>query len=746
MNSKTTLILVLALLVAVAGIWWLRPASTESPGEEAANGSRPLLSLDPDDVTAFEIKSGDEVACSFVKRDAEWRMTAPISGPAQSRNVDNDVSLLAKLEYDKAYGAKDDPPGEELTSLDKPRRVVKLTDKSGKAHVLRIGNQQALSSRTYVSKEGDDNVYLVDADLNGTLKRKLEDYRGKRVTEISTADVVRVQVTGDESFTAVKQGTGWAIESPEKARADLTVLNRIINGVAGLTVTKFIDDAPDSLRIYGLEPPRVTVTLTTKKKPSADDATAEPETTETTVAFGSAIEDNVFAHLVGAGGATVFQVAKTAMDSVSPALSDVRDKRIVDLQPMRAQTIQLTSASGESITLSREGVQWLIAPPAPSDVSETAEPVAVNDLLNALRDAKAVGFEDGVRPEFGFDAPRVRLRIDVQGRNAPLEISVGGLTPSQTGAYVRNDAEDFVAVIPADEAKKLAVEPVSFRSRNILDVNTERATRISLRRLSERIELEKSDGGWKMTAPIEAMANAGNVSGLLKELASLKGRAVVGKAANRAAFGLSQPQYTLSITLTPPTPTTMPAGDDVEPPAPQTIVLFASRHAGSRYAMLEDGELIYEVEEKLVADLDQEYLDTSLLSFAPDDVAAVTFSSQEGAFRFTRSNVEWSLDGESTFQVDKAKLDSALKALGELRAQRYAAYENADLGALGLDTPQMRIAVELKDGAKRELAISGIGPNAADRYAQLTEQPGRAFVLEGTLVTKFDKRVADFKK
>lgn len=751
MNSKTTLILVVALLLAVAGIWWLRPESREATKENTP-GADQLLALAPDDVTAFEIKSGDETACSFTKEGDKWKMTSPIKGPAQSGTVASDVRLLTNLKYDKAYGPNDDPPGDDLTSLSKPRHVARLTDKTGKAHVLRIGNRQALSSRTYVSKEGDDKVYVVDADLNKSLNHKVEDYRGKRIIDVESNDVVSVQVTGEQSFTAAKQGAGWMIEAPEKARADLAALNKITRGICGLTVAKFIDDTPDSLRIYGLEPPRVSVTITSKvKKPSGEEATSQPTeggTIETTVQFGSTIDDKVFAKVVGDESAGVFEVNKSVLDNVAPKLDAVRDKRIVELVPSRVQAITLTTQSGESLTLSRNGVNWMIAPPGPTIASETAELAAVNDLLNTLRDLKAVGFEEGNRPEFGLDDPRTKLELSVQGKTAPIELAVGGLTPSQTGAYVQNVSEGFIAVVPADSAAKLVVQPVSFHSRDIIDIKPNRVSQVKIRRQSQTIVLERKDGRWRMTAPIDASANDTAVKDLLAEVSSLKGRAVVAKADQRNAYGLAQPLYTLDLTVEKPAPTTMPAGENAEPPAPETVVLFATRHNRSRYAMRQNGDYIYEVEDKLISDLDKEYLDTNVLSFDSGDVRVVTLTTTDGAFRFTRKDKasDWSLDGESTFKVDKTKLDTMLKALGSLKAKRYAAYENANAEALKLDSPEMRVRVELSGGATHELDISSIGPNAADRYAELTETPGRAFVLESTDVTKFDKRAADFKK
>jgi len=744
MNSKTTMILVVLLLAAVGGLWWLQ-GSTEKPSDARDEASKKLFDLTSDEVTGYEFKSDDESASSFVKDGRDWRMTAPIAGPAQSSTVTGDVSRITGLEYVKAYGPGDDPPGDDLTSLNAPNKIVKLTDENGKAHVLRIGNKQALSSRTYVRKEGDDKVYLVDADLNQTLRRKTEDYRGKRVTDFKTADAVRVEVTSEDSFTAVKQRGGWMIESPTKARADLTTLNKIINGISNLYVTKFVDDAPESLRAYGLEPPRATITVVAEKKIEPEDDTtsapAEPkvERTKTTVAFGTAIEDKVFARLVDGESTTVFQVAKSVLDNVAPSLSDARDKRVTDLIPLRATKLTVKTAKGETLTMNRSGVDWLIASDDSVSVPETAERAAVTDLLKAVQNLKAIGFEPAGSAAFGFDAPRVRLEIEAEGRIEPIELTVGDLTPSQTGAYVRNDREDFIAVVSSADADKLVVEPVAFRNRDIARITADQVTRMSIRRPTETIALEKVDNRWRMTAPIDADANAGNVGALLGGLAALKGRAVVAKAAERSNYGLTQPQFTLEVTLT------NTAGDDASPAAPETFVLYASRHDGKRYAMRADGDLIYEVEEKLVADMEREFLDVNLLSFDADNVRSLAYAG-DSTFKFVREDDVWALEGESTFKVNDTVLKGVLTALSTLNALRYAAYENADLNALGLVTPELRITVEMADGTTHELRISATGPNAADRYVQVAANPGRAAVLAGTELSKIDKAVADFKR
>src|SRR5690606_10229689 len=135
-------------------------------------------------------------------------------------------------------------------------------------------------------------------------------------------------------------------------------------------------------------------------------------------------------------------------ENAAPPLNEVRDKRVTDLVAPRAASLTVILPSADPITLNRDGVIWKFAPADDEGAAaKTADRTAVNDLLKAVQNLKAVGFESAAQPEFGLDAPRIQLQIEVDGRPEPIEIAVGSHTPSQTGVYIRNTREDFIAVI-----------------------------------------------------------------------------------------------------------------------------------------------------------------------------------------------------------------------------------------------------------------------------------------------------------
>ncbi|MFQ5412782.1 MAG: DUF4340 domain-containing protein, partial [Phycisphaerae bacterium] len=248
MNFKTTIGLVVALLLAIGGVWWARSSSAPT-APSGAVGPKSLTDLKVSDITQYEIRSGTETVCAFTKVDQQWEMVRPFAGPAESATVNADVRRLADLKYTQVFSPGDaDQPTADMTLLERPGRIVQLTDTAGQSVTLKIGARQMLSNKTYVQKEGNAAIYLVDADLNKDLKRKPSDYRSKRVSQFTTREAVRISVIGERNYTLSKQGADWTIESPVKARADTSVVNRLLHGLSNLNVSHFVKDSAPSLR------------------------------------------------------------------------------------------------------------------------------------------------------------------------------------------------------------------------------------------------------------------------------------------------------------------------------------------------------------------------------------------------------------------------------------------------------------------------------------------------------------------
>ena len=777
MNAKTTIALVVALAIAVIGVWWAQSSKVEKkPASESAE-ARKLLDPPLGDLHGFEIKTGAEPALVFEMRDGKWWMTAPADWPGDDAVVNGEAAKIKDLKYVHAY-AKGDPerPGNDQTSLENPPRIVKLTDKDGKSYVVKIGACQALSKRTYVQREGSDTIYLVDGDMAADLKKGLAEYRAKRIAEFNQADATRIDVTGDRQYTLVKADGKWTIDAPTKGRADASKVSNMLRALSGLSLQKFVEDAPKNLRPYGLETPRfhvsVTVETKTPKPPASQPASApaEPEfdvkTKMIRVALGGAVEKEVFAKLDDSGRPAVFTLTEDSVSQSVPALDDLRDKKVSTVQTPRVQRITVISG-GETVQLIKANNAWQMTSGAAGEAPAPAEFAAVDDFLKALRDLNATGYEATELPTFGFAAPRATIELMLEGQLEPERLVIGGLTSSKTGAYVRNEREGFVAVVKAESAEALAVRSTSFMNRELVKFNAGMASKIDLTRGGERYEVVREQGEWRFASPIQGKTEAAAVGNVVNDLSALRGRQVVGRAADAARFGLDAPAVIVRVTVDSPPlpvkkPASQPAADATSQPSsqpttqpaeeielvPQPAVVYAvllGRHDGKCYAMIEGGATICEVDAKVLDDLEAELFDVKVVATDPTTARRIEIAG-ETTVAFEKSGNDWLLVGEPSFQTDAAKVTNVLNALKDLKAKRYVRYAGANLLEFGLDQPAIRVTFETEKGQPVMLSISAKGPQEGGRYAATSDAADRVFVVTADDVTKFSKQVQDFRK
>jgi len=779
MNPRTTIGLVIALAIAVVALWWAQSSSVVERPKDSTAEARNLLDPPLGELRGFEVKIGAEPAIVFEMRDGEWQITAPLAWPGEMGLVNEDANRIKDLRYVQAYPKSDpDRPSNEMSSLESPLRIVKLTDVDGKSYVVKIGARQALSKKTYVQREGDDQVYLVDADLGAEMRKGLSEYRSKRVADFNQADAVRVEVSGDQQYTLVKTDGKWTLDAPVKGRADAAKIGNMLRTLAGLSVTKFIEDSPKTLRPYGLDPPRLSVAVTTETKtpkptpPETQPASApaEPEyevkTQVVRLAFGGGGEKQIFAKVDEQDRPTVFEVPEDSVSQLAPPPTDLRDKKITQAQTARIQRI-VASSEGGSVELTKAGNVWQMSTGPTSGPPMPAEFAAVDDLLKAIRELTATGFEETELPTFGFANPRATIELGVEGQLEPERFTLGGLTASKTGAYVRNDREGFVAVVKAESVDALVVQPSSFMSRDLVKFSGTAASRLELTRQGQTSVLSREAGEWKFVAPVAGKAEAAAVGNIITDLSNLRGRRAVGRAGDLAKFGLDAAGAMVRVTVdTPPLvvkkPTTQPAVEassqpttepattqpveetELVPQAPVVHTVFVTRHEGKVYAMVEGGDTICEVDAKVLDDIEAELFDARVFVPAAAESRRLEFGGA-AKFTFEKTGNDWVLAGEPSFQTDSTKIANVLNALRDLKTKRYIKYAGANPKDYGLDQPAITVAVEV-EGARNVLATSSMGPQGGDRYASVSAAPDRVFVISAEDVDKFNKQVQDFRK
>ncbi len=763
MNQKTTVGLVIALVLAAIGVWWAESGGN-APTEKTASGPKALFDPPLTDVAEFEWMQEGSPALKLVMEKDKWRLTAPVAGSAEHFVVNGDVEKLKGLKYSTAYAKNNsDRPTDEMAGLQKPTRTAKLTDKAGKSVVIKIGTRQSLSSKTYVQKDGDDSIYLVDADLNAELKHGLSDYRGKKVCEFTPTDAIRVEASGDTQYAFTGGMASWTMETPFKARGDRTAIANLVRAVSQLSADRFVEDDSKSLRPYGLDKPRFVMTVQTETKtpkpmpaPPAS-APAEPQfdvaNHKYKIAFGASADDKVFAMLLDPAGPAVFQVTEAVFKQIAVKLDDLRDKSICDVEPMKAQKVTVSS-QGESITLAKQNGAWTISSGLQGSGASSADTTAVEDMLKSLKDLKAIGFEATESSIHGFGSPRSTIEITCEGQLEPTRITVGGVTASKTGAYVRNDRGGVVAVVKADAVMPLVAKPVEFLSRDLMRFQREMASKIELGFPKYNVVVAKDGDAWKFTSPVLGNAETSAVNAILTDLAMLRGRRVVGLAKDAAKFSLSPPTVRVTITVNnppkpkPTPPTTQPGPDaapEMEAQPPSVYAIDITRIGDVVHAMAVGGSTICEIDGKVIDDCLMELFDTKVANLEASQARRLALDGME-KFAFEKSGDTWKLLGEPTFGVDPAKITETFTTLNSIKCVEYSRYMGAKPGDYGMDKPLLSVTAECEGGSPITLLISRSGPEKGGRYACVSSTRDRIFVLKQEDVDKLTKKVQDFQR
>ncbi len=585
MNTKTTLALVLIAAV-VAGYLLLveKPWSAAPPeSEEPAKAVRDLFATRPENVDRVELGLRDGKTFVFVKKDNAWWIQSPMECPANDYEIDGLIRNAAEIKVVRKYAQGDaDRPSAEITGLESPIASVKLVSKDQVLGEVRVGSRMPAGKGSFVQLAGGTDIFESQSDLSETFRKKLESFRNRNVIKFTSAGARRIVVQGGQNFTLVKSGDGWVIEEPAALRgqADKARADRIVNALSSLYVSDFKDDEPVSYRPYGLEPPRLKVTVDTEEerppKAKPGDPGTQPADTQPSVdrrtyvlQIGGAADNEAKQLFARANEAPwVFTIGDYTYKEVSPRLAELRDPVVARIETGRVKQITAATADG-TMTLRRTGGKWTF------EDGTAADAVAVQDLLKAVADLKASDYPDpsGQLVPMDWQNPRARIEITQEGRLEPVTLLIGPPSASGEMVYVRNaaEAEQVVAAARKADVEPLLVSPAAFRDRKVLSFERGRLSRIEIARTgSDRLTLARAEGKWSIVEPIPADADADAVRNIVDDFSSLQARRVAGSG-DRTAFGLNTPEVTLALHVAAaesPTPGSRTAPATASAPSP----------------------------------------------------------------------------------------------------------------------------------------------------------------------------------
>ncbi len=180
-QKKQFIVIMILLVVCAAAYIGLRVYNDRQDKKEEAEAEAAKITvtdLKSDDITAFSYIYQDQTL-SFAKEDGTWYYEGD-----KSVSIDQD-QISAMLSAVTAIEATDSVKDYDSLSdygLDEPVNVITLTTADGTT-TLNIGDENTMLSDYYLTKEGDDTVYLVESSVKTTFDKSVEDLTAVASTE-----------------------------------------------------------------------------------------------------------------------------------------------------------------------------------------------------------------------------------------------------------------------------------------------------------------------------------------------------------------------------------------------------------------------------------------------------------------------------------------------------------------------------------------------------------------------------------
>jgi uncharacterized protein DUF4340 len=557
MKTKTTLLL-LAVVVAL-GVY-IKYESKGPNTTEARRQAQNVVNLDREKLEGIVIQNGDD-KIELRRKDRRWWIEAPFKDQADSGAIENFLTdLEAWQKYDTIPAkeiAKDKSRLDEF-GLSKAKLRLKLLGKDMPPEIV-FGSDAAFEGKMYVRFEDTNDVFLAAQSVRNDISKKPEEFRDKKLTDLTTAQVTRALLkTAAGEMELEKKADHWEIVKPLRARGDDQKIGDLLAQITTAQIQQFVAEDRGDLHPYGLAEPRGSIILF-----AADDKSGRRGDTDSSrgeqgqmLQIGGVPEkakDQVYVRFAARNA--VYTLPKKIEEVLGTKPSDLRDRHLVRIDKDILDRITIDAAGKGKTVLARKAESWTIA----SRNNQPANSSEVNRLLDLLKNEQVTKFVEDVAsdlPKYGLDKPQLQLTFSSFASENTAETTAGE-HPFATVAFGKTDGdnvyarlgdEPFVVAVRRALLDDIFTDPLQWQELAIFRFKPDEVHKLSVVTDRESALIRNASKEWTWVMGNEPI-NQVNVQSLLNTLTVL--RAVRWTGATTPAHAFEKPQITIAFTISP---------------------------------------------------------------------------------------------------------------------------------------------------------------------------------------------------
>jgi hypothetical protein len=542
MSWKTTLgLVVVAALLGGYYYWYeVRGGEQRKAAEEAAQR---IFQLQKDAIDEVTISRGPEVIKLTKEANEGWLLTEPVRAKVDPRTMDDILDGLVEGKRDKVISEQATDVGEY--GLKEPGMVIHATVKGQNAPVVLNIGARTPTMGGYYAREGEQSkVLMVPSSLYNKFDKNVFNLRDKTVLALDQTQLKRLDVQqGEQIITVESDGEkGWKLVAPLQAKADKAKVNDLISTINGAKIKEFLEEAPQDLAKYGLNPPRWRLSFFL-----GDDRA------EKTLLLGD--EDSAKSGLNAKRGTTdnVFLVETKLLEKLPKNVSDWRDRALMAVKRDDMERVEIRDGDQRLEVVCTENCgkipddRWQLKQP----LEAKADAVKVRTLLRNLEELKAKAFiseeATDLKP-YGLDHPSAQVHISLKGKAEPVTLLLGGEDADKGGRYLRLAETPAVYLIDAKDAADLLKTAPELRDLKLLAFKARDIQKLEITQAGASVVLEGEGDTWNQVQPTKAKVEGHKVRSLLWKLEDLEFKDEwPATAVAPDVHGLEQPAATVTL-------------------------------------------------------------------------------------------------------------------------------------------------------------------------------------------------------
>jgi hypothetical protein len=563
MNWRNTVILAVIVLTGVAyfRFFEMKRPSTEEARRQAQN----IVNFDRSKIDGIVIQNGDQ-KIEIRRRDNKWRLETPIKDQADGALVENLLSDLETWQKEGTIPAKDiEVDKNKLTEygLNNPKLKLKLFGHDKPPEIL-FGKDAALEGRMYVRFQNSKETFLARQTVKKDIDKKPEEFRDRKLTDLSTAQVRRVVLkTPAGEMELEKKGEHWDILKPLRARADDQKVGDLISQVTSGRIQQFVADDRGDLRTYGLAEPRGSITLfdqADKKDQKVELGNAvkvfgredQGQTLQigSPAAAGEKEKDQLYVRFTPRG--SVYTLPKKIEEILNTKPADLRDNHLVRIDMNVLDRLTIDAPGKVKTVLARKDGSWTIA----SRNNAPADSAAVRRLIDTLQNEKVTKFVEDVAsnlPKYGLDKPHLQLTFSSFASENTAETKAGeqpfagiafGNADGQN-IYARLTDEPFVVAVRRGLIDQISADPLQWQELSIFKFKPDEVHRVTVT-TDKELSLERDQSKQWHWGKGTGGINQANLQSLFNTLSRL--HAVRWLGPTKSEHGFDKPQIAVAFT------------------------------------------------------------------------------------------------------------------------------------------------------------------------------------------------------